>query len=421
MDQKSFVSIVDKYFKRFNSCQYKISSFINDQPAIIIVIPSYDEKDVLPTIHSLFYNQNPFQFNVEIIFLINNSLEASEEIKATNLSTYRVLMDFAKKNNHSNLSLYPIYVNDLNPKHAGVGLARKIGMDIALKRFKEISYNGIIVGLDADATVCSNYFNSIYSFFKSGNFSGASIHFEHPLEGNDFSDLQYKYIIAYELHLRYYKNAMAYVGFPYAFHTVGSSFALLASAYARQGGMNKRKAGEDFYFINKLIKGEVFGEIRDAKVVPSPRVSERVPFGTGRAVLEAFKGKKDLSLTYDFRIFNLLKTWVSLIRNQKFEYLIFPSEIKAFVSKEEWESTHFEILKNTLNHSSYLKRFYTKYDAFWVLKFVHFCSGNLIPKSNLEENVNLLFYELGLKDLKSSLKQLVTLRNIDQKKGAEAP
>ena len=73
---------------------------------------------------------------------------------------------------------------------------------------------------------------------------------------------------------------MKYSNLPYSFHTIGSAFALTASAYTRQGGMNRRKAGEDFYFINKLIKGEIFGEINDTKVIPSPRISDRVPFGT---------------------------------------------------------------------------------------------------------------------------------------------
>ena len=104
---------------------------------------------------------------------------------------------------------------------------------------------------------------------------------------------------------------MKYSNLPYSFHTIGSAFALTASAYARQGGMNRRKAGEDFYFINKLIKGEVFGEINDTTVIPSPRVSNRVPFGTGRAILEGLNTQKDLSLTYDFQSFEVIHSWIN--------------------------------------------------------------------------------------------------------------
>ena len=82
---------------------------------------------------------------------------------------------------------------------------------------------------------------------------------------------------------------MTFAGLPYSYHTIGSAFAVTAKAYARQGGMNRRKAGEDFYFINKLIKGENFGEITNTTVFPSPRTSNRVPFGTGKAIVDALK------------------------------------------------------------------------------------------------------------------------------------
>ena len=165
-------------------------------------------------------------------------------------------------------------------------------MDLALERFKKIGYNGIIAGLDADTTVAENYLYEINHFFINTNNQAASIHFEHPINGYDYNQFNYEQIIYYELHLRYYKNALQYLELPFAFHTIGSAFALTAKAYARQGGMNRRKAGEDFYFINKLIKGEKFGEINKTMVVPSPRISERVPFGTGRAILDASKNKK---------------------------------------------------------------------------------------------------------------------------------
>lgn len=421
MDKNSFVSIAEKYFKRFPSYQCEINTFSNNIPSLIIVIPSFNEEEISITINSLFFDQQPHYFNVEIIVLINNSSDASLKIKDTNRSTLHFLKDFANKNNTSNLSLHSLYVADLKPKHAGVGWARKIGMDIALRRFMNCSNNGVIVGLDADTKVSSNYLNSIYAFFIKGDYNAASIYFEHPINGIHFSDVQYKYIIAYELHLRYYKNVLAYAGFPFAFHTVGSSFALTALAYARQGGMNRRKAGEDFYFINKLIKGEKFGEISDAKVMPSPRISERVPFGTGRAILEAFNDEKDLNLTYDFRIFIVLKDWIKLIGSNEFEYVNFPEEIRAYITKKDWLETHQEIQNNISDHKNYLKRFFTNFDAFWVLKFVHFMRDNFKVNSSLVINVDLLLKTLNIICSKDKLEQLIVLRKLDIKKGAEAP
>jgi hypothetical protein len=45
--------------------------------------------------------------------------------------------------------------------------------------------------------------------------------------------------------------------------------------------MSRRQAGEDFYFIQKVAMQGRYGECRTTRVHPSPRPSDRVPFGTG--------------------------------------------------------------------------------------------------------------------------------------------
>ncbi|MEZ4848575.1 MAG: hypothetical protein R3B93_08135 [Bacteroidia bacterium] len=70
----------------------------------------------------------------------------------------------------------------------------------------------------------------------------------------------------------------------HAFHCVGSSMAVRSIAYQKRGGMNRRKAGEDFYFLQKFIAEGTLAELSTTKVIPSPRASEKVPFGTGRAI-----------------------------------------------------------------------------------------------------------------------------------------
>ena len=421
MEKKSFVSIVDKYFGRFLVSELEIIEPLKENLTLIVVIPVFNESDIYSTLASLFFNQDKYLFQVEVILIVNNATNSTDAVKKVNKNTYVFLKEFASLNNSSQISLYPFYVDNLNPKHAGVGWARKIGMDLALKRFRDLNYNGVIVGLDADSTVSSNYLNEINTFFKKSNCSAVSIHFEHPLKGEGYSESHYHYIKLYELHLRYYKNALAFVGFPYAYHTIGSSFALTAAAYARQGGMNRRKAGEDFYFINKLIKGEIFGEIIDAKVTPSSRISDRVPFGTGRALLEAFDGVKNLELTYDFSIFKCLKRWIDNISCQNFDYDQFPEKVKKYIAKNKWDNTHLEMLKNSASHESYLKRFFAKYDAFWVLKFIHYFRDNFTSNTDLLSNAQSLINQMNLKSLKNLDEQLELFRIIDQKKGPLAP
>ena len=417
MGKKPFISIVNQYFNRFPFRKINIALEPSKDLKIIVVIPSYNEKNIQPTIDSLFFKQDDFSFNVEVIVLINNSESEIDEIKEQNLLTLKTLQNLSKTYSYSNMHLIPVLIGDLDAKHAGVGWARKLGMDIAIQRFKTINFNGIIVGLDADTVVESNYLNSIYSFFSNNNFNAASIYFEHPIIGDSFSDVHLEQIKYYELHLRYYKNSLKYSNLPYSFHTIGSAFALSASAYARQGGMNRRKAGEDFYFINKLIKGEIFGEINDTKVMPSPRVSNRVPFGTGRAILEGLNSQKDLSLTYDFQSFEIIHSWINRIENKDFKYGNFPEILKAYMKKEIWIKQHTMMLNNTNSHKSYLKLFYNTFDAFWMLKFIHFSRDNYYPNTSLLENTNALLIKMGYPIISSITSQLEFLRKLDKKKG----
>ena len=417
MGKKPFISIVNQYFNRFPFRKINIALEPSKDLKIIVVIPSYNEKNIQHTIDSLFLKQDDFSFNVEVIVLINNSESEIEEIKEQNLLTLKTLQNLSETYSNSNMHLIPVFIGDLDAKHAGVGWARKLGMDIATQRFRTINFNGIIVGLDADTVVESNYLNSIYSFFSNNNFKAASIYFEHPTTGDSFSDVHLEQIKYYELHLRYYKNSLKYSNLPYSFHTIGSAFALTASAYARQGGMNRRKAGEDFYFINKLIKGEIFGEINDTKVMPSPRVSNRVPFGTGRAILEGLNTKKDLSLTYDFQSFEVIHSWINRIETKDFKYGNFPEILKAYLGEEIWIKHHTMMLNNTNSHKSYLKLFYNIFDAFWMLKFIHYLRDNYYPNTRLLDNTNALLIKMNYPIISSITSQLEFLRKLDKKKG----
>mgnify|MGYP001390534226 FL=1 len=417
MGKKPFISIVNQYFNRFPFRKINIALEPSKDLKIIVVIPSYNEKNIQPTIDSLFLKQDDFSFNVEVIVLINNSKSEIEEIKEQNLLTLKTLQNLSETYSKSNMHLIPVLIGDLDAKHAGVGWARKLGMDIATQRFRTINFNGTIVGLDADTVVESNYLNSIYSFFSNNNFNAASIYFEHPITGDSFSDVHLEQIKYYELHLRYYKNSLKYSNLPYSFHTIGSAFALTASAYARQGGMNRRKAGEDFYFINKLIKGEIFGEINDTIVMPSPRVSNRVPFGTGRAILEGLNTKKDLSLTYDFQSFEVIHSWINRIETKDFKYGNFPEILKAYMGEEIWIKHHTTMLNNTNSHKSYLKLFYNIFDAFWMLKFIHYLRDNYYPNTRLLDNTNALLIKMNYPIISSITSQLEFLRKLDKKKG----
>lgn len=354
---------------------------------MVVVIPAFDEPFLLMSLMNLSRCTLPL-CDVEVIVVINNSEQATEEVRNRNQEIYLQALQWAKKNQKHRLKFHMIYMPDLPAKSAGVGLARKIGMDEACWRLMKIkNKRGIIVCFDADSRCDQNYFLALEAHFKQHPKSAAcNIYFEHPLHGVDHPDEVYQAIVPYELHLRYYIQAQRLAGFPLAYHTVGSSMAVRCLAYQQQGGMNKRKAGEDFYFLHKFISLGNFTECLNTRVIPSPRPSQRVPFGTGRAVNEIMAGGGPY-LTYHLSSFfdlqHLFEKVGTLYKLEPECYEAFvdelPTSVAAFLQQMDYDNKWREIKVHTASRKAFTSRFYKWFNAFTLMKYVHFARDHFYP------------------------------------------
>lgn len=408
---------MNKYFQKYGFQPLKLTQSVSLETEIIVVIPCFNEREVSSTLNSLNSCNKPTG-NIEVILVVNQSEVATEEIKQQNELTVKEITDWI---NHTDslFKVHLIYEESLPKKHAGVGLARKIGMDEAAMRFESINKDGVIVCLDADCTVEDNYFVEIKKHFKNNpKTPGCSIKYAHPLTGNDFDNEHYEGILNYELFLRYYNLALKNTGAPYAFHTVGSSMAVKSSAYQKQGGMNRRKAGEDFYFLQKIIELGDFTEINSTTVYPSPRTSDRVPFGTGKAINDFLNQEnKEEYLTYSFTSFLILKELFLDIENI-YKTTNYDSKHKLFVeflNEIDFNNKVKEIKKNTTSIASFKKRFFKFFNAFTVLKYVHFTRDNFYENKEIKSQVIELLLVLTGNNFSELTKHelLLKLRNLE--------
>ena len=254
--------------------------------------------------------------------------------------------------------------------------------------------DGIIVGYDADCTCDTNYLSEIEAFFtKEPKAVGCSLFFEHPIEGNEFPPEVYKAIIQYELYLRYYIEGLRMAHFPYAYHTLGSSFAVRANAYALQGGMNKRKAGEDFYFLHKIIPLANYFEINSTKVIPSPRTSDRVPFGTGAAITKIIESNQSQYLTYNPDVFKELRIFFDSIPQlfriddlalDSWMHAIHPS-LQRFLLQNNFKNILTEINVNCSKSEPFKKRFFVWFNGLLVLQYLNEAHVNDFDKIPVEQ------------------------------------
>ena len=344
----------------------------------IIVIPCFNEAELILTLESLWACERPKKA-VEVIIIINAPEGSAKEIIDQNERTYGVCCQWIASREDTKLRYFSLLFNDLPKKHAGVGLARKIGMDEAVARLHTVGNNhGIIVSLDADCVVEKNYLTAIEDHFdKLPQSTACSIYFEHRLDDENSEG-----IIFYELFLRYYIQGLKFSAYPFACHTIGSSMAVRSNIYQQQGGMNRRKAGEDFYFLHKIMLLGGFSNIKSTTVYPSPRASGRVPFGTGKAMQDWLAGKKSHFTTYNPVLFEDLQALVrsldDLYEGNKHK-LRWPESINAFLEENDFDQKLEEIRNNSASKESFIRRFYYWLDGFRVLKYMHYGRDHFHP------------------------------------------
>jgi hypothetical protein len=401
--------MLQHYLQRHSFREQLIEQAPNKDLSLVVVIPVHDEPELIPTLDSLAACL-PTKGAVEVILVFNASEDSEANVLANNKARLEEVIIW--KNRQLPFQLFCIEENQLPAKHAGVGLARKIGMDEAVRRFKQVENEaGVIVCFDADSRCEQNYLQAIEAHFEQLPTAAASIHFEHPLEGKDYSREVYEGILYYELHLRYYKNALSFASLPFAYHTIGSSMAVRVSDYCKQGGMNRRKAGEDFYFLQKYIDQGSLTALTTTMVIPSPRQSHRVPFGTGRAIQEMLSGKRDIQQSYAAEIFHVLKESFSEVHTWYNNQPDFHPLLKAFAGEAYLQRKLEEVRRQSTTEERFVKRFFQFFNAFQVLKWVHYLRDEHFGTQKLEEAVPQLF---AYKEGTSARELLALLRAADR-------
>ena len=407
--------------------KHSVVPLIDAEPAeglgFVVCLPAYKEPDPLLPVISL-YNADAPLCAVEVLVLFNYPENSSADGIEITMQGYDTVKKWAETHNTEKFRVYPILAEKIPLKHAGAGMARKLVMDQAITRLRAAGNPaGIITGFDADSLCDKNYFTAISEqFLVNPETTGASIHFEHPLSGKEYPEQIYRGITLYETHLRYISQAMRYAGFPYFYHTVGSSFAVRADIYVAQGGMNRRKAGEDFYFLHKIMPLGSYVNISGTTVIPSPRTSDRVPFGTGVSMAKWLNDNDTVFYTYPFALFESVKPLFNSIEGlyghsvKETNRLITNNTLFSFLEKEGWKNKWNEIQSNCGSAANFRKRFFRWFDGFLLVKYMNYYIREEMPKSPLQKECMELAKYSGWKGFPGSFPEISEwLRNKDKK------
>ena len=372
-------SVMKQLFQKYLSQSLSKHSLLNytEKPEVIVVIPAYNEPDIFKTFESLMAAKSISK--VLILTVVNYSERASEEVKAFNQHLYHLIVEWGIKHSSSDITFDALFISDIRRKHAGAGYARKVGMDTATEIFSQFgNEKGIIVSLDADCTLDNNYFTTIVEYFNTDCRPDLQV-IDFEQDKLNLAKKQQIAMLQYELYLHYFVIGIRLSGFPYAYQTIGSCFAVTVDAYVKNGGMNRKHAGEDFYFLHKLFPNCKVKRNYDTAVHPSGRLSDRVPFGTGPA-LNQIMSTSDPYRVYNPEAFKDLKQ----LFNEFYLYYErglldnsgFSDGLTAFLLSIDIQRKLGEARQNSGVRVTFLKRLFRHFDAFQIVKFLNFVHEN---------------------------------------------
>jgi len=185
------------------------------------------------------------------------------------------------------------------PKGNGIGVARKLLMDHISKI---ANTDDIIISMDADTVFSKEYFASVAENLRiNPAASTIAIPYYHKLSYNQELD---RAMLRYEIYMRAFAINMWRIRSPYCFTALGSAIALPVWAYRESGGMTPKLSGEDFYFLQKIVKTGRLLHWNSEFVFPATRLSDRVFFGTGPALTKGIDGDWNSYPVYNYQLFD---------------------------------------------------------------------------------------------------------------------
>ncbi len=375
------------------------------QQNLYIAIPLLNE---LENLDSLFRSLKAQSFNnFTLLLCVNQPDNWWDDDKKTNICINNA-KSIAYINEKAKEVSFPIILIDKSSKgqgwqgkKLGVGWARKTLMD----HISEIANdNDIIISLDADTSYRAQYFYNIIKFFEDNkNYDLVSVPYFHPLNTDKQAS---RAILRYEIYMRVYFLNLIRIKSPFAFSALGSAIAFRHKAIKKIGGFTPKKSGEDFYFIQKMIKYKPISNWVNDTVYPAARFSDRVAFGTGPAMIKGNSGDWSSYPIYPSQLFDKIKGFYDLIPQ------LYSKEVETPIDSF-WENIEVknEIFQKLRNNNKDLKHF-TKavHDYFDGLRILQFLKSSYTPK-NEEENLKDFFSSDFASGIKASLIQDLSFDN----------
>lgn len=358
------------------------------KPALHIAIPAMDEADYLPsTMAALFAQQTDCPVHIHVC--VNQPEEYWQqhlEICENNRQTLHWLMqqgEICRHQEEAGLTqidcghqLAGCFLSIIDRssrgrgwkgKQQGVGMARKTLFESILTTASD---DDLIVSLDADTYVEPGYLQSLADNFRAQPQALAlEVPYYHPLSGSPADEAADRAILRYEIYMRCYHLNMLRIGSPYAFTALGSAMAFPCHSYRHVGGMTPAKSGEDFYLLQKFCKAGPVLHWNSLCVYPSARLSTRVGFGTGPALIKGCRGDWHSYPVYPASLFDQVEEAYRALPELFVHDVSLP--FLDFLATQFKEASPWQPLRDNFKDlPHFVRAFHEKADALRILQFL---------------------------------------------------
>jgi len=255
-------------------------------PKIYIALPVMNEMEGLPAFMDALAKQSVQDYHL-VVCINQPDHWWHDPAKKPICEDNQLALKYFKSCNDSRITLIDKTTEGqgwTGKKH-GIGWARKVIMDTIAAG---AGPDDIILSLDADTLFNPAYLESILeNRHRLLQADAISVPYYHRLTGDESID---RAMLRYEIYMRAFVINLWRIKSPYSLTALGSAIALPVRAYKSIGGMTPKLSGEDFYFLQKLVKTGTVVHWNAEKVYPAARLSNRVFFGTGPALLKGIEG-----------------------------------------------------------------------------------------------------------------------------------
>lgn len=253
-------------------------------------------------------------------------------------------------------------------KKSGVGFARRVLFDNILSVSEP---DDLIVSMDADTYVNPHYLESISTLFEHNKHINAlAVPYYHPLVPED--ETRSRAMLRYEIYMRNYAINLLSINSPYGFTALGSAIVMRADALRKIGNITPLQSGEDFYLVQKLCKMGGLKLFNTECVYPASRYSNRVPFGTGPAMVKGAVGIWDSYPLYPHSLFEpIYDAYQHLHDLYDGVFHVEENDFLSFLQKDTQKADIWlDIRQNVTDFPHFVKAFHQKADGLRLLQYV---------------------------------------------------